>query len=191
MDVSIGFDPIAFLTSLFAVWFAYNESSRNNRTLVKIIRCRHFGSSSLYEHNGQLCEIFELIIRNQGITLHDPQVILDFTDRRGGGTLSLPLKRKAEASGHTEFSRGMIAVYRLNSCELDRTAVAFLHSLENPTTQKPVLLLYSQGYLAWSRRVGDLKDRISLRWNRIAYKFNRMFDRELTIGEHTVVSQAG
>jgi hypothetical protein len=37
MNVSIGVHPIAVLTSLFAVWFAYTELQKNNNVFVKIL----------------------------------------------------------------------------------------------------------------------------------------------------------
>jgi hypothetical protein len=76
MEFSVGFDPIAFMAALFAIWFAYHESRRNNSVLVKIIECNHGKLLRRDENHGRRFKHFTIILRNQGISLHDPRLVL-------------------------------------------------------------------------------------------------------------------
>lgn len=182
--MDVGFDPIAFLTSIFAVWFAYSESRKNNKVLVKIIDCKTLYSADLHDRSGITTQ-FKVLVRNQGLSLHDPAMSLRFYDKGGFGTFNIPLKRRDERTGeHSEFSKGMIAEFGLRADEFDRAAISFLTNLEDVAGQDVHLVLFSQGYLAKQIRVGGPRDRLALRWNRFAYKFNRRFDRQ--IGERGI-----
>lgn len=178
--MSFGFDPIAFLVSLFAVWSAYTETRKNNNTLVQILRCKSTARASLKENRGQIFTELSVLIRNQGISLHDPKMSLNFREKTGYGQLSLPLKRRDERTGeHSEFARGMIAEFGLKSYELNPGDRQFLENLVDLAKQDARFTLYSQGYLAKEFLVWRLRYRLAVKWNALAYHFNRMFDRNV------------
>ena len=182
--MDVGFDPIAFLTSIFAVWFAYTESKKNNNVIVKIYECTSMDSGDARVDRGIYTE-FRVLVRNQGLSLHDPSMRLAFTDKNGCITFSFPLKRRDEKTGdHSEFSKGMIAEFSLRSYEIDRKDIGFLSQIKDLTRQNVRLVLFSQGYLAAQFRIGGRRDRLALRWNRFAFSFNRRFDRR--VGDHGV-----
>ncbi len=177
--MSFGIDPIALFTSLFAIWFAYTETRKSNNILVQILRC-HSTEKFSNENQGRGFTELSVLVRNQGISLHDPKMSLNFRDKAGYGRLSLPLKRRDERTGeHSEFARGMIAEFGLKSHELRPGDRQFLANLADLAKQDACFSLFSQGYLARVFRVGRLRDRLAARWNSFAYKFNRMFDKKI------------
>lgn len=124
-------------------------------------------------------------IRNQGITLHNPRMAIQFAPKGGLGTLSIPLERRHERTGeHTEFARGMIAEFSIKTTEVNELGCKFFGMLEDCSPQNARLVISSQGYIAKSFRVGGRRDRLALRWNWIAFRFNRLFDRQ--VGEHGI-----
>jgi hypothetical protein len=178
--VSFGVDPLALLTSLFAIWFAYTETRKSNNILVQILQCKTTTRGSRYENRGIPFTELLVLIRNQGISLHDPKFSLSFREKTGRGWLTVPLKRRDERHGdHSEFPRGMIAEFSKKSYELEPGARQFLEHLTDVAPQSARFRLFSQGYLAKEFPVWRLRYRLAIRWNSFAYKFNRMFDRQV------------
>ncbi len=178
--MSVGFDPIAFLTALFAIWFAYTETKKSSNILVKILQCKYTSRCSRDENRGQMFSELSVLIRNQGISLHDPKLSLNFREKTGCGWLTVPLKRRDERTGeHSEFARGMIAEFSLKSYDLDPTSRQLLENLVDLIQQDAGFSLYSQGYLAKVFSVTRLRYRLAVRWNSLAYHFNRLFDRKV------------
>jgi hypothetical protein len=127
-------------------------------------------------NRGQSFNEFSVLIRNQGISLHDPNLDLSFHEKDGFGTVGLPLKRRDERTGqHSEFARGMIAEFSLISYEIDPESRKTLQRLVDLAGQDACLTLYSQGYLAWVRHAGRFRDRLAAKWNAFAYYFNLSF----------------
>lgn len=178
--MSISYDPIAFLTALFAIAFALHESRRNNSVVIKLRDFRyseHWSPERNRNRGGHFAEL-AVLLRNQGLAIHDPSLVLTFRGGSGLSRLSVPFKLRTERTGeHSVFSRGMLAEYSLATHELDKGGLAVLGLLKDPAKQGLSLALYSQGYLATSFRIGGLKDRLAWRWSNFAHRFNGLFTR--------------
>jgi hypothetical protein len=60
--------------------------------------------------------------------------------------------------------------------------VNFIRQLEDTRKQKARICIYSQGYLAYSIRIGGFWDRAKGRWNKWAFSINRRFEK--TVERH-------
>jgi hypothetical protein len=133
---NMGFDPIAMLTALVAIYVTYREVRRNNAVILSILKCSNHGGFSVDENNGQRFDHLSLLVRNVGISVHSPAVTLNFRGRDGFGRLNVQLTKKSERTGaHDELSKGMIAEFGFKSYELDKTAAGMLMELEDPAAQ--------------------------------------------------------
>lgn len=180
MDINIdmGFDPFAFLAALVAVWFAWHESRRSNRVLLRVeaVDCSH--TQSIDENRGQLFSQLRIRIRNLGLSLHTPKVSLSFRPLNEHGRFQIPLAHRHDRTGNVdEFARGMVADFGCKSYECDKHTADFFDLLKEPTRQDAFLCVYSQGYLAKEYRIGGVRDRIISKWNRFAFWFNGLFTR--------------
>jgi hypothetical protein len=178
--VSFGFDPIAFLTSLFAVWFAWHESRKNNTVLLKIVDVQCTGRQAINENHCQPFMEFRVLIRNQGIALYDPQLALGYTEQSGFGSMTVPLKRRTKRTGEiSQFARGMIAEFGFKTYEMDEHDFHMLNALKDVADQKARLTLFSQGFVAKVFHAGRWRDRLAQRWNSLAFRLNSKFDRKV------------
>lgn len=123
------------------------------------------------------------MIRNLGISLHDPAMQLVFHSHGGPGHAYLPLKRRDEQTGqHSEFARGMIARFALKSYEMDAGSRQMLDDLKDLKKQDATLVIYSQGYVAHEIRLGTFWRKKVWRWNNFAWSINRRFNRQTDRG---------
>jgi hypothetical protein len=138
--MSLGFDPIAMVLALVAIYVAVREVRRNNTVMLSILECSHTGRMSVDENNGRHFDHLWFLIRNGGIPIHSPAVTLNFRGRDGFGRLNVQLHKKSDRTGgHDELSRGMIAEFGFKSYELDTTAAGMLMELQDPAAQDACL----------------------------------------------------
>jgi hypothetical protein len=181
---NVGFDPAALLTALIAILFTYRESRRNNSVVLRIERCQYESTYSPKRSNGEADRRLSLLIRNLGISLHDPSVTLNFRERRGYSRCNIVFSRANEPSeGRDEMSKGMIAEFALKTADRLGIQSGLLFELEDPTAQNVWISVYSQGYLAKRFRVGGLRDRLVSRWNSLAFRVNQLFIRRVRANE--------
>lgn len=172
-SIDLTFNLLSTCIALVALWIAVSEASRNNRVVLKIVKVGFSGTRDRFGSRKQ----FTLTLKNQGISLHSPKVILTYIDTVGAGRCDIPLKlRKEQAGEHSEFSRGMIAEFVLSTADVEPRDLDLFLSLKDPTKQQAELVVTTQGYVAKAFRVGGLWDRLALRWSQIAYLINRKFE---------------
>ena len=172
-------DPAACVLAVIALIFAWRVERRNTRVVLKIMECEGSSQRSVDENNCQIFHLFRVLIRNNGIILHNPTVALKFNRDDGRGTLSLKLRQLTEIpNGANEFAKGMIAEFALKSYHLDKVGVDWLLSLKDVDTQKARLVVCSQEYVAAKIRLGGWSDRALRYWNRLAFRFNMKFWRK-------------
>ena len=184
-------DPLALIVasfatfiSLLAFWLTWQETRRSNTPIVKMREC---DASSEIHHN-QCFQKFRILLHNQGISLWNVTVHIEFTGGEGGGqyafemsptgrNLDNPIRENASA----EFARGMLGEYNLNSAGFNGvpggyeiTMKAF-DGLRRPRKQKARIVIRSQDYEASSIRIGGFGDRMKDRWNWLARKINWWF----------------
>jgi len=170
-----GVDPIAFAVALVAIWFTWKETRRNNRPILKVLKCD--GSSTMsVESQGKLIHNLEVWIQNRGISLYGVRVVLNFREKDGMGQINCDLQRSSVYDKDCpEFARGMVGAFCLKSNPLIPGDNLFFRMLDNPTKQHACLNVYAQNYLAYSIRIGGFLERAKLKWNRIANWFNGLF----------------
>ncbi len=165
--IPLNFDPLALTVALVAIYFVIKESRSNNNVIIKILEC----SSELRQNVLENKSFFNLkiVIQNTGLSLHDITLSLSYHGPQHSGRIyvSIPAKNKSSYSG--EFAKGMIAEFEFKSYELKDFA-PLTKTLNDIRLQDTTLNLYSQNYLAKSFRIGGLRDKIIIRWNRIAQK---------------------
>jgi hypothetical protein len=177
---NMGFDPIAMVTALVAIYVACREVSRNNTVILNIRECSNVGTTNMGENNNRPFHQLSLLMRNVGIPLHSPEITLTFTGRDGFGRMQVRLQKRSDRTGdHDELSRGMVAEFGFKSYELDQAARRMLMGLEDPAAQNACLLVFSQGYWAKQFRVGGTRDRLASKWNSLAFRLNRLFWRRV------------
>ena len=173
-----GIDPVACILALMAFLYAWRVERRNNTAVVKIMRCTGGRRGSANENDFKMYSHFTVIIRNLGISLHDPAIGMTFGPMGGNTCVSILMKRTDETpDGKSEFARGMIAEFSFKSYELPDKTRDLLASLEDPAKQDARLLVYSQGYLSHQVRIGGWEDQIAAAWNDLAYRIERLIDR--------------
>ncbi len=176
--MSFGINPFALFIALLALWYTIRESRRNNSTLLRVCKCKGASRKSIDENNCQFFHYLQIVIRNEGIALHDVSVELSFFDQSGLGTLSFALSQKdGKASGPGEFAKGMISEFFLKSYQFDTRDLELLAKLKDPVKQRARLCVFSQGYLAKEFQIGNWWERLKLRWNGPASWFNARFER--------------
>ena len=173
----ISFDPIAFCTALFAVWFVYRESRRNNQVILKLGDCSasHIRSVDEKPHYE-----LQMLIENRGRPLHDLSLSLTFSGKGGCGSFgcSIPM-RSGEPRFSGEFSRGMVAEFVLRTDRLDQPQLSILSVLEDATKQNAAIAVYSQEYLVKVFCIGGVRDRLKSRWRNFAGTINFALRRQV------------
>ena len=180
--VNLGFDPVAFCTALFAIWFAFHEARKSNNVLIKIRKCVFSGVQSIDENQCRYFSKLTILLQNRGISLHNLHVSLNFAEKNGCGSINVPLKREnSKTSNHDEFARGMLAEFYFKSYQLNDAQKSLLRDLKDAQKQKARLCVYSQNYLAKTFKAGGTLDRLKHKWNNIAIRIKSGFERQVGI----------
>ena len=101
-----------------------------------------------------------------------------FIDRTTTPTLTA-----AQETRPAEFARGMIAEFEITSKKWlpfpngKEMFVQLFAGLTDARKQRARIVVYSQGYQAYSIAIGGFWDRLKGKWNRLAYKINSRFDK--------------
>jgi hypothetical protein len=61
-------DPMALVVGIVAIWFVWQETRRNNTSIVRVTECEGAGHQS-YENNSQFFGQLRIKVQNQGISL--------------------------------------------------------------------------------------------------------------------------
>jgi hypothetical protein len=180
--MSFGFDPFAFFIAMAALWIAFSEARRNNRVVLKIILAECTGRSSVDENNWEFFQDLRIVIKNLGVPLHNLSLRLSFNEPSHHGLISVPLRRRLFSATREvdEFRRGMIAEYGFKTYEIRVQDRMLLRALKDPVKQEARLLVYSQGYLAKTFRIGGYSDRLKRKWGAFAHQLNYRFSEEVT-----------
>ena len=170
------FDPILFVTAVLALLFAYHEYSRNTRVRLKIVNFTYSERASRGPGEMRVVRLLAAHVRNHGIPLHDPLLVLGFRGSDGPGWFSCPFEGSKEHGWQQgEFARGMMGEFVLTEDQFDLRGVQMSSLLVDPAAQKAKLSLYSQGFLVCSRRIGGYRDKLGRLMNRVIFPFNSMF----------------
>ncbi|MCI0335845.1 MAG: hypothetical protein L0228_21770 [Planctomycetes bacterium] len=175
---------VAMATGLAAIWYTIRESRQNNKVLLKIRKYEASGHQSVNENNCQPFRVLKILIENRGIPLHSIQAAFSFSHPQHPGRYTFPLKRRKLSGDRDEFAKGMVVEFGFKSYELDQGDRGFLKILEDSSCWDATLCIYSQDYLAKEFRINGVIDNLKSRWNRFAYRFNNLFTRDITRGEH-------
>ena len=164
------------ILSIFALWVAYSESRKSNSVLVSIEVCEYSGRQHIKINSGVWFGEYKILIKNKGISLHDPKLALAFKDSVGPGWVTFPIERRDEQTGqHSEFARGMIAEFSLRTYDVDANFYRPIKELKDLVDQHARLNLFSQGYLARSWYLGRKRDSLAHAWNSMAQRFNQEY----------------
>jgi hypothetical protein len=176
--VSLIVSAVSLAVCALCLVIALAEMAHNNRVILKVLSCESTYIQSLRENKSQPFWEFKIRLRNQGISLYDPLMALCFRDSREAASCTFPIKRRdGREQEPREFARGMIAEFYLRSSELTPADMPMLGMLKDFQFQEAELVVASQGYTVHRIRMGGFRDRLATRWNRLAYKVNKRFDR--------------
>jgi hypothetical protein len=168
----------SLVVSLVALYVAVSQMRRNSLPSGRITKARGSFRQAVSENNEQMFAEFELVIRNTGVKLIDPIVTLEFVGTDGCGGTSITLaERKHVRGGAGEFERSMYAAFELKSYKLQPFVITWLKSIEDLGKQRAAFRVYSQSYLAYEFKIGGWLDRFKHRWNMLALKVHRRFER--------------
>lgn len=139
-------DPAACVLAVIAIVFAWRVERRNNISILKVLDTTGGIKASAEENQFKQFAHFTVLMRNVGISLHNPAVALTFGDIGGKAGIRILMKRTDEnPTGTSEFARGMIAEFSFKSYGLPTSTRDFLAALEAPRKQAARLIVYSQG----------------------------------------------
>jgi hypothetical protein len=174
LAVSFGLDPLANIVALAALFIAIREVRRNSSVVVRLGGCKSIATYGQTPLGLKETNRLDLVIRNEGITLHDPNMSLTFLDEKGYGRITIPIMRRDEITGgQREFSRGMIATFSLVSDEIEPAWRDVILGLKDCRKSQATLCLYSQTFLVKTIRLGTRKDDLIRIWNGWAHRINR------------------
>jgi hypothetical protein len=177
---------IAMATGLVAICYTIRESRRNNKVLLKIKECQASYRQSVDENSGNPFHELRVVVKNCGIPLHSVNAVINFSHPSEPGRFTFPLKRRHRTGDHDEFAKGMIAEFGVLSYELDKYHFGFVRALAESKNEDAWLCIFSQGYLAAEFRVAGISDHIKMQWNRLAFRVNNLFQRDIHRGAHTL-----
>lgn len=173
-------DIAALVIAVASITVAIIETRRNNRTSLSVVEASTCSRRTIDENDGNWFQELSLILRNNGLPLHDVKAGITFLGLPPNtGTYSIGLREKGVAPAGREFAKGMIVTYRLRSYELDETTKAMLKRLQSPLRQHAALRIFSQEYLAYTFRIGGWRDQIAGYVNQWIHLANRCMTRRV------------
>jgi hypothetical protein len=150
-------DMAALATAVVSIWIAIREVRLNNTVAITVEDASESTRRVYGFNNEQPFHEFRVLIRNRGVTLHGVKARIEFAAALPQtGWLAIPLTPNGEVVGDGQFARGMIAEFRWRSCDVDATDTQMLKALKNSREQNAVVRIYSQNYLAWTKRVAGV-----------------------------------
>jgi hypothetical protein len=152
---------VSLFFSLFAAYIAMYGLRSNTSTMVSVIQCMTVKMTTLDENGGKPFYRFHIAIRNEGVKLIDPMLVLAYSFPPAGyrGTWIGDAPTTADTRF---FERGMIFDVEVKSyLSLDRQ----LDELKDARKQRARLEIYSQKYRAYTLPIGGWKDRLNRLWN--------------------------
>lgn len=168
LALDFGVDPFAFVIALVALWIAFRESWRNNRSVVRVIEC-HISYRKL---NGP--PTVKIAIQNLGISLHNVSLWLRYECGDPASYCGTPFRRRrSEGCSSDEFSKGMIAEFEVDVDDMDFLQHQSLWVASKPCSRNHALEVRSQGYTVKSIPLsGGWRLRAVGWWNRFAHTVN-------------------
>ena len=107
-------------------------------------------------------DVFEIVLQNRGLSLHQPKVDLSWTNEGiGGGMCSCTMRPKQELQG--EFAKGIIAEFVIKSAQIRRRV--FWGDSKTRLRRKHKINIHSQGYLVYTIPVASWYQRFVCLWN--------------------------
>lgn len=174
---------VSAFSALVGMCITWAESRRNNSVVLRLMKVSCDHPERAGENRGQQFAEFSVVLRNRGRPLHDMTVSLVFNDPPLWPQVSLQLRDSEESEPNRIFEKGMIAEPCLKSYKLREALYLSLSRLKDPRKQRTRLCVYSQGYLAAEWRLWGRFDGLKLKWNSLAWRFNRLFDRQMAENE--------
>jgi hypothetical protein len=164
----VGLDLCAFIIALLALWYTIRESRRNNSVILRILECESAGCLSLNENDRQPFSYLRLVVRNEGVTLHDISVQLTFRNPEITEMSFTMCQSEERKLSQGEFTKGMIGEFFLKSYQLGDIGLKKLEGLNDPVKQQARFRVFSQDFLAKEIRIGSRLTKLKLKWNGLA-----------------------
>jgi hypothetical protein len=168
----------AIVISLLALWVSWSNYRRGNTAILKIVRLETSGCSAIDVNNRQPYSVFTVVIKNVGIPLKNPLVVLSGFTR--AGTVHIPLRqmyddKPIEAGGSLE--KGMFGIFALRSFELHPGQRAMIAALADREVEDASIKIASNGFAVASFRLRDRAPIRALkkRWNDWSFGINQRF----------------
>lgn len=178
-------DLIALVSAFFAIGLAVYEMRRNSSVVISLVEATHQAVGRVGVRGGKLVHELTIVVRNDGVALHDVRAYLEFSGERPHfGHCSIPLKVNNEVYGDGAFTRGMIAAFSWSELDLDGSTIRSLKLLRDCRKQRATFRLYSQRYLAYSHSVAATWARARAYVNQWLSLANRMSHRRIGKNEH-------
>ncbi len=184
-------DPLAFLVGLPATIIAIcaleltlRENRRNNTPIVTLVSYKGQGIQYPITVGAQVGPQFSIVLRNEGITLWNVAIHLEFHLLPSGSSrteFSLMKKDdRTQANDKVEFARGMMAEYvldwgrvRPDNCKMYASNLARLKDFKK---QRTSIVIQSQGFDACSIPIGSWSYKSKRVWNWFASQINWWFE---------------
>jgi len=175
----LAISAVSALSALLAVCLAWRGLRLSNTTVVKIDEVRASFTQCLGENNEEPFGQLTVLIRNKGLALHSMTAALTLKDLERFGQFRIELRRRDAPSEPGVFAKGMVAEMGLKGYELDDMTRSVLGGVTSPHEHDASICVYSQGYLTAKFKLYGRLDSLKMKWNGLAFKFNRLFDRQV------------
>ena len=165
----------ALLVALAALVIAWNNYRRGNTAIVKLVRIRECGNAVRGVNNDQMFHTFEVSVKNLGIPLKHPAVLLQGYTQLGSLSIPLnPLRGDTPVQPGGALEKGMLAMFAIRSFELSQGQRQMIAALADPEAERVAIAVYSHGYLIKRFPLRSLEAARMLKrgWNRIAFPIN-------------------
>ena len=149
IEQHLSIDPISFPVALIALFIALREWKRNTRPALRVMECKGGFRQDLQSPSGS--DYFRVKILNEGISLHNVTVELQFKPEQfpGGFSIGLPIARETNAQKDlTTFVNGMIGDFEfrtdafMNGPPLPESFPGWTN---DPVKEKAAIVVKSQG----------------------------------------------
>lgn len=164
--------------SLVALLISWTNAKRTNLSVLRIIEVCGYTRGSIHS-KGVRSHRLSVLVKNLGLPLYDPNFLLQLTAPDDSGTLSIEMPKcsissEAPINQPGELAKGMVVKFGVCSDKLSKECASRILAFCGGRQELQIL---DCGYLVQTFPIGGWRDRIGAKWNFLAGRTNRKFDR--------------
>ena len=169
-----------------ALWIAYLAYRAAATVWIQLLSVDGAYTESLSENASQGFHHFDITIRNRGLTMQDVKVCLSLMSNNGNHQFQLQRVQFSDSSIAIEcggeFKPGMVGRFSLKSYQypnLAKSLDGFCGARKNDAR----IRIYTQGFLVFEARLWHRCYWLRSRWNALAFRVNRKFDKAIVVSD--------